>query len=56
MLPYRVLPEVMNVLMEVRQEARAKKDFELSDYIRERLSSVGIKINDSKDQATYEVE
>jgi len=49
----QVLTEVMNVLMEVRQEVRSKKDFALSDYIRDRLADAGIQVNDSRDQGTY---
>ncbi|MEM9339931.1 MAG: cysteine--tRNA ligase [Bacteroidota bacterium] len=49
-----LLPEVMDILSELRQEARAKRDFELSDYIRERLATLGIKMNDSKEKTTYE--
>lgn len=51
----QVLPEVMDVLIDLRQEARAKKDFALSDYIRERLSTIGIQIKDSKEVTTYEL-
>ncbi|MEO1050502.1 MAG: cysteine--tRNA ligase [Bacteroidota bacterium] len=51
----QVLPEVMDVLMEVRQEVRDKKDFALSDYIRDRLAAVGIQLNDSKEKSTYDI-
>ena len=50
-----VLPEVMEVLLEVRQGARDKKDFALADYIRDRLSSIGIQVNDKEGKATFEV-
>ncbi|MDN5212796.1 cysteine--tRNA ligase [Fulvivirgaceae bacterium BMA12] len=50
----RILPEVLDILSELRQEARAKKNFALSDYIRERLTALGIRINDSKEKTTYE--
>ena len=50
----RILPEVMDILSELRQGARAKKDFALSDYIRERLAALGIQIYDSKEKTTYE--
>ena len=50
-----VLPEVMNVLMDVRKEVRAKKDFALSDYIRDQLSSIGIQLKDSKEATTYDI-
>ncbi|MEL7004974.1 MAG: DALR domain-containing protein [Bacteroidota bacterium] len=49
-----VLPEVMDILLELRQNARAKKDFPLSDYIRDRLATIGIQVNDSKEKASYE--
>ena len=51
----RILPEVMDILSELRQEARAKKDFALSDYIRERLAALGIQIYDSKERTTYDI-
>ena len=50
-----VLQEVMNVLMEVRQETRTKKDFALSDLIRDRLLEIGIQINDGKGKTTYDL-
>ncbi|WP_462248442.1 cysteine--tRNA ligase [Ekhidna sp.] len=47
------LPDIIDVLLDVRKEARDKKDFELSDYIRDRLNVLGVKINDSKEKSTY---
>lgn len=49
-----LLPEVMDILLELRQQARAQKDFSLSDHIRDRLATIGIQVNDSKENATYE--
>ncbi|MEM6525304.1 MAG: cysteine--tRNA ligase [Bacteroidota bacterium] len=49
-----VLPEVLDILLELRQNARATKDFILSDHIRNRLATIGIQVNDSKENATYE--
>ncbi|MEM1336828.1 MAG: cysteine--tRNA ligase [Bacteroidota bacterium] len=46
--------EVMEILLEVRQKARANKDFVFSDYIRDRLTAIGIKLNDDKKAATYD--
>ncbi|MEL6537085.1 MAG: cysteine--tRNA ligase [Bacteroidota bacterium] len=51
----QLLPEVMEILSDLRQDARAKKDFELSDFIRDRLNQLGIQINDSKEKTTYAV-
>ncbi|NQZ75898.1 MAG: cysteine--tRNA ligase, partial [Ekhidna sp.] len=49
----QLLPEVIDLLAEVRQGARSKKDFELSDYIRERLENLGIQMNDGSKESTY---
>ncbi len=51
-----LFPEMMDILIEVRQQARANKYFEFSDYIRERLATIGIKVNDDKESATYETD
>ncbi|WP_425238038.1 cysteine--tRNA ligase [Ulvibacterium sp.] len=48
-----LLPEVMDILIEVRQQARAQKDFAFSDYVRDRLATIGIQLNDDKEGATY---
>ncbi|MFC5044384.1 cysteine--tRNA ligase [Aquimarina hainanensis] len=53
-LQNKLLPEIMDILIEVRQQARNHKNFALSDYIRDRLNVIGIKINDNKEGATYE--
>jgi len=49
-----LLTEVLDLMMELRQQARSKKDFELSDYIRDRLAALDIQVNDNKDKATYD--
>ena len=41
-----LLPKVMDILAEVRLGARARKDYALSDYIREQLVGLGIQVND----------
>jgi cysteinyl-tRNA synthetase len=43
------LQGVMNVLIELRKEARAKKDWMTSDKIRNQLAEVGILLKDEKD-------
>jgi cysteinyl-tRNA synthetase len=40
---------VMQVLIELRRQARARKDFQTSDAIRNQLADMGIQINDEKD-------
>ena len=37
---------ILKILLNVRDEARAKKDFPLSDSIRDQLNKLGIKVND----------
>ncbi len=42
------LDEVMSLLIEIRKEARAKRDFATSDKIRSQLASIGISLKDEK--------
>lgn len=43
------LKDVMGLLLNLRKEAKAKKDFVTSDKIRDELSKAGILVNDEKD-------
>ncbi|MER3470195.1 MAG: cysteine--tRNA ligase [Chitinophagaceae bacterium] len=43
------LKGVMNVLIDLRKEARAKRDWQTSDKIRNELASIGIQLKDEKD-------
>ena len=43
------LNEVMQLLINIRKEAKAKKDFTTSDNIRNNLNELGIQIKDEKD-------
>jgi cysteinyl-tRNA synthetase len=47
-----LLQSVMRLLMEIRKEAKAKKDFATSDKIREQLKELGIVLKDEKDGGT----
>lgn len=49
------LSGAVSVLIKLRQEARANKDFALSDKIRDELAEVGIVLKDGKDGTTYSV-
>ena len=49
------LSGAVSVLIKLRQEARANKDFALSDKIRDELAEVGIVIKDGKEGTTYSV-
>lgn len=48
-----LLDEAMQVIIELRQEARAQKDWATSDLIRDKLQQAGIQIKDGKEGATW---
>lgn len=47
------LEGVMKLLIELRNQARANKDYETSDRIRDTLSDMGIQLKDGKEGTTY---
>ena len=47
------LGETIELLIKVRNEARAQKDFALSDKIRDELIGIGIQLKDGKDGTTF---
>jgi len=49
------LSGTVDVLIKLRQEARANKDFALSDKIRDELASLGIELKDGKEGTTFSV-
>ncbi|TWO32008.1 cysteine--tRNA ligase [Seonamhaeicola sediminis] len=49
------LTGAVDVLIKLRHEARANKDFALSDKIRDELAEVGIVLKDGKDGTTFTV-
>ncbi len=48
------LAKVMGLVLELRQKARANRDFATSDVIRDQLKAAGITVKDGKDGATWE--
>jgi cysteinyl-tRNA synthetase len=48
------LGKVMALVLQIRQQARAKRDFATSDLIRDRLKEAGLVVKDAKDGATWE--
>ena len=48
------LDGVMRMIITMRAEAKAAKNFALSDRIRDQLAAVGITIKDTKEGATWE--
>lgn len=52
-----LLSGVMDLLVEIRKEAKQKKDYATSDKIRNQLQKIGILINDAKDgNMTWNIE
>lgn len=49
------LDGVVNMLIEMRNEARANKNWALSDEIRDRLLALGIQLKDGKDGTSFSV-
>jgi len=46
---------LMQIIIQIRKEARAKKDFQTSDLIREKLDTVGLILEDSKEKTSWKV-
>lgn len=49
------LEGVVNLMIQMRNEARANKDFALSDQIRDQLLAIGIQLKDGKDGTSFSV-
>ena len=47
------LSGAVELLIRLRQQARANKDFAMSDKIRDELAQVGIQLQDGKDGTTF---
>ena len=43
----------MEILIQLRKEARENKDFATSDKIRDQLAALGIQLKDGKDGTTF---
>jgi cysteinyl-tRNA synthetase len=43
----------MELLIDLRSDARSRKDFALSDQIRDRLEEAGIRLKDDKSGKTF---
>jgi cysteinyl-tRNA synthetase len=46
---------LMQTIIDIRAEARARKDFTTSDHIRDKLLKINIQIKDGKDGASWEI-
>lgn len=47
---------LIELLIEIRKDARGNKNFELSDKIRDDLKELGVQLMDGKDGTTFEIE
>jgi cysteinyl-tRNA synthetase len=50
------LDSVMEMLIQMREEARANKNWGLSDEIRDKLLLVGIQLKDGKEGTSYSIQ
>lgn len=48
-----VIDDLMKMILDIRSEAKIKKDFSTSDKIRDELKKIGIEVKDSKEGATW---
>ena len=48
--------DVLDIVLELRNDARKSKNYDLSDRIRDLLKNKGIKINDSDDKSSFTIE
>ena len=54
--PNETLDDVIDIILELRNNARKNKDFSLSDKIRDMLNKKGISINDSDKNSSYTID
>ncbi len=46
----------ISLLLELRDQARLKRDFETADQIRDALLALNIQLNDGKDGTTFNIQ
>jgi cysteinyl-tRNA synthetase len=51
-----ILDDVMSVLLDIRTNAKANKDYATADAIRDQLKEIGIVIMDGKDGADWQID
>ena len=52
---YEAYHKAVDLLLDVRKEAKARKDWTTSDYIRDRLSEIGFEIKDTKEGVEWKL-
>ncbi|MCQ2265986.1 MAG: cysteine--tRNA ligase, partial [Bacteroidales bacterium] len=50
-----LIEQLMSMVLDMRQEAKATKNWAVADAIRNKFSEVGVQIKDGKDGATWEL-
>ena len=51
-----LLNETLNIILSLRKKAKENKDYSTSDFIREELDKINIKLKDNKDGTTWKIE
>lgn len=51
----QIVDGLMQMILDVRAQAKANKDWTTSDKIRDTLAAIGISVKDGKDGATWEL-
>jgi cysteinyl-tRNA synthetase len=51
---FQVVDGLMNMVLEMRMNARTKKDFATSDLIRDRLNELKIVVKDGKEGSSWD--
>ena len=51
-----MVPQLVDMLLSIRQEAKANKDWATSDKIRNSLTEIGIRVKDRKEGVDWEIE
>lgn len=51
-----ITEDLVNLLIEIRSDAREKKDFQTSDKIRDDLQKIGVQLKDGKGGTTFEID
>lgn len=49
----KILDGVMQLVIDIRKDARTKKDFSTSDKVRDALQAIGIQLNDTKEGTSW---
>ncbi|MFW5757750.1 MAG: cysteine--tRNA ligase [Bacteroidota bacterium] len=51
----KIIKDLMSIILDIRQQAKNKKDYATSDRIRDALQALNIVVKDSKDGASWEL-